>query len=125
MLCDNLERGRMGAGRENQKGRDICILIAEAHCCTTMFVSPVRNKFKKKSVPTGDDGCPLNLLQQSLHDVYNIMLYNLNLYSALCQVYLNKTRRKKKIRNIGTEITLFSFLVIAVINYETIYLSCM
>ena len=82
-------------------------------------------QLEKKSVPTGVDGCLLNLLQQSLHDVCNIMLYTLNLYSAVCQVYLNKTRRKKKIRNIDTEITLFSFLVIAVINYERISLSSM
>ena len=53
-------------------------------------------QLEKKSVPTGDDGCLLNLLQQSLLDVCNIILYTLNLYSAVCQVYLNKTRIKKK-----------------------------
>jgi len=39
-----------------------------------------------------DEGCLLNLLWQSFHDVSQIiMLYTLNLYSAVCQLYLNKT----------------------------------
>ena len=47
------------------------------------------------------DGCLLNLVWSSFHDVsQTIMLYTLNLYSAVCQVFLNKTgiKRGKRIQ---------------------------
>ena len=34
MLCDDLEGGDgVGGGREVQEGGDICILMADSHCC--------------------------------------------------------------------------------------------
>ena len=35
-------------------------------------------------------------LSQSFHHVNQIMLFTLNLCSAVCQLHLNKTQRKKK-----------------------------
>ena len=34
MLCDDLEgRDGLGGGRDVQEGGDICILMADSHCC--------------------------------------------------------------------------------------------
>ena len=46
----------------------------------------------------GDGGCSLNLPWSSPHDVWNqIMLDAINLYRALCQLYLSKTGRKNSL----------------------------
>ena len=34
MLCDGLEGWVGGGGRQAQEGGDICIYIADSHCCT-------------------------------------------------------------------------------------------
>ena len=44
------------------------------------------------------DGCSLNILWYSFHDIHFIMLYTLNLYSAVCQLIAqwNWKERKKE-----------------------------
>ena len=59
----------MGAGRETQKGRDICILIAEAHCCTTMFVSVQQKQNYKAIVLQLEINLKKNLYRQEMMDV--------------------------------------------------------
>ena len=46
-------------------------------------------------VSVRDDGYSLNLLWSSFHNVCKSKCYALNLYSAVCQLYLNKTGRTK------------------------------
>ena len=45
-----------------------------------------------------NDGCSLNILWYSFHDIHFIMLYTLNLYSAVCQLIAqwNWKERKKE-----------------------------
>ena len=35
MLCNDLEGWVRGGGREAQDGGDICVHVADSHCCTT------------------------------------------------------------------------------------------
>ena len=51
VLCDNLE-GWDGGGEGGSRGGDICMLMADSHCCTaqtnkTLYRNypPIKNKF--------------------------------------------------------------------------------
>ena len=33
MLCDDLEGWDGGNGRQAEEGEDICVLMADSHCC--------------------------------------------------------------------------------------------
>ena len=52
--------------------------------------------FFKNFVSIGDDGYSLNLLWYHfvMYASQIIMLYTLNLYNAICQLYLSKSGRK-------------------------------
>ena len=53
---------------------------------------------KNVSVSIWDNGCSVSLLWYSFHDIHFIMLYTLNLYSAVCQLIAqwNWKERKKE-----------------------------
>ena len=55
------------------------------------------HKEKKFFLSIWGDGCSLTYSDHHfmMHVSQIIMLYTLNLYSAVCQLYLNKTGRKK------------------------------
>ena len=60
MLCDDLEGwdGELG-GREAQEGGDICILIADLHCCTaelTQRCKVIIIQWKKSSPSSAKQG---------------------------------------------------------------------
>ena len=47
-----------------------------------------------------------------------IMLYTLNLYSAVCQLHLNKTRRKKNVNMIGGNFLVIQWLGLHALTAE-------
>ena len=70
---------------------------------TLLYIKRINPKFSSQgniffylfnSVSIWDDECSLNIMIIISWYIQVIMLYTLNLYSAACQLYLNRTGRK-------------------------------
>lgn len=80
--------------QDERKAMELTTLLY-ARANSKSFIT--RKIFIKNFLPAWHDGLLLNLLW-SFHMMYVnkiIMLYTLNLYSAICQLYINKTGRKR------------------------------